>query len=220
MEELLDVLTKNMKACENLNEQFQSQLGLKTDDIPISGLNMAHQKSVLMLEVVSYYYDIWGKKPRNITASERTQQIQENTQRLMSVGRASFIEILSAFEFCLKEAVKTYPGIVTLPKNKPKIYLMDVIKSSEEAGIIPTSDFAFWNGIRHLRNSLVHNNGIADTNETFSFAYNSSPENNDPPPITMVRGQMSEGNIIYFPKLCAWAIAAYGRWCEGYMASR
>lgn len=217
MEELISILSHNISYCVILNDNLRHPLQLHPDAMPIAGLNMAHQKAVMALEAASYYYEIW-RHPVGATIEQHTVAQEDNTQRLMYLARSAFIETISCFEYCLKETIKAYPNKIILPA-KNRIYLYDILKASNEAGMISDGDLSYWNGLRELRNSLVHNNAVADIDRTFTFDDEPTAGFVTPPPIVMVKGQTQTGSYNKFPEICQWAIGAYARWCSAYMES-
>lgn len=215
MEDFIRVLEENFNLCSKLNDQLQSLLGIDSEAMPIAGLNMAHQKAVGAYEPAIFYYQAWGI-PVPVTPAQHARQMEDNGLRLMGLARAAFIETMSAFEFCLKETVKNHPGVITLDPKR-RVHLYGIMLASHAAGLISEQDLKFWDGLRELRNALVHNNAIADIDATYEFHDETVGDEVGELSIIMVKGETQRSKLTKMPLLCRWAIHAYARWCVAYL---
>src|SRR5262245_1985296 len=78
-----------------LNDQLAIKYRIGSEDLPISGLNMANTNCVLALEALVNYNRLWNA-PRAHSPSQDFEQLRkENGERVMRVNKASFILTLS-----------------------------------------------------------------------------------------------------------------------------
>ena len=113
------------------------------------------------LELLLYYEALW--------MNPATQQPEHDMEeRIKVISHSCFVSCLSAVEYFMKDCLrKTVKGpMLSWYKKKEKakkhISFYDILKKSQSYGIISESDFNKLDGLRLLRNALVHNNGFAD----------------------------------------------------------
>ena len=72
MKELIDKTIALRSKCRDYGEKVNGLLGYSTDsDDPRSGcFGMVFNKSTLCLELLAYYYKLWGKPPARLTSEE------------------------------------------------------------------------------------------------------------------------------------------------------
>lgn len=207
MENLLETLDQTLRLCAVINDEIRLEFRLASDATPISGLNMAHQHATLTIESVHHYYQIW-RDAVAVGNVSREQQISENIDRLIILGKHEFIATLSSFEYCAKQALLTMPHTIP-PLEKGKIYLGKILEASNRGGLVSDSDLHLWDGIREMRNCLVHNNGTSSITKIFSFDYAHE--------MKFVQGQQQIINMMSFPLWTQWAVSAYGEWCRNFL---
>lgn len=206
MQEVITLVDQARARSVALNDQLAKKYGLASEDLPISGLNMANQHCVLALESLLNYNNLWHSRLVNTSVS--TDQLRtESAQRVVELTKSSFILSLSAFEFCAKQSIALRPK--KIQPLQGRIYLRKIIKESVLAGVISATDESSWEGVIELRNTLVHNNGIAEQTKSYIVPGTQG--------ISFKSGQMSEGTLKFFPQVQSWAIEAFARWCDGFL---
>ena len=86
------------------------------------------------------------------------------------------ISILSVIEYSMRNIIKCYPSSTLYLKLSEwnrrgrKIYLKDVINISHDLGIIDEEGKNNWLGIIEIRNLLIHNNAICESEESLSIS--------------------------------------------------
>jgi len=77
------------------------------------------------------------------------------------------------------------------------------MKRSKECDVINDEDFILWSGVINLRNCLVHNNGISDTNGEYNY-----------PNIVLILkvDNMTQGDLLLFGYLLEWLLDASRQW--------
>lgn len=68
-------------------------------------------------------------------------------------------------------------------------------------------DVTLWRGANTLRNKLIHNNAIGDSDKTWAYPFGT---------IVMERDREIQGTIQGFPQLTLWAVNQWARWCDRY----
>ena len=203
MNEVIALVEKARVRSAELNDQLAATHGINTDHFPIRGLNMANQHCVLALEALLNYMNLWSATEAQIHPNIE-QLRNENGQRVIELTKSALIFSLSAFEYCAKQFIALHPGkIVPL---SGRIYLRKIIEESVRANLIPIADEGPWEGVIELRNSLVHNNGVADKTQSYAIP---GAQN-----IEFKSGQMITGNLKFFAEVQLWSIESFGRWCD------
>jgi hypothetical protein len=79
------------------------------------------------------------------------------------------------------------------------------MRNSADAGLISATDRERWDGAIRLRNTLVHNNGIAEETAVYSY-----------PDVTLqlADGQMAQGDLRLFPYMAIWVTEAFASWSD------
>jgi len=107
-----------------------------------------------------------------ITCQDKSVKIDLNQQvngLIADQSRFTFIATMSILEHTAKSlslknglAIDSFLKNDRKRKNKPWLYLGDVMYASEKMGLITTSEKNEWDFFIKVRNSLVHNNGFMD----------------------------------------------------------
>ncbi len=208
MQTMADVLqrvaTIRAKGLQYQNE-LATRFGIPLGDPPIGGLGICHNTATLTLELLSFYNDIWAKiDPKTVTNAAQARQ--QNAERVMLVTKAFYILALSGFEFAAKNGLPLRSNKLMLGGGR--IYLGSIMGASRDANLISQNTFELWSGAIELRNTLVHNNGIADRTATYQF-----PDVK----IELRQGQMATDGLLFFAALTDWATDSFRDWCTAFL---
>ena len=112
-----------------------------------------------------------------------------------------FVSSMSIFEHTAKLYHIQNPN--KLGAMTGRIYLRRIMDKSKDNKVIYKKDYNLWEGLIKLRNSLVHNNGIAKMNKTYNY-----------PKCKLIfkKNKMVQGNLKLFPELTDWIIDAIATW--------
>lgn len=168
-------------------------------ELPANVFAMAFNDITIALELLDHYYKIWGD-PTTKVSTTREEAIKQNAERVVAIHKMVFIGIMSSFEFCGKQVVNQSPYLGTF---KGRIYLRMIMEMSKAKKIISDSNFNLWEGIINLRNTMVHNNGIAEINMVYRY-----PKCE----LKMSTGKMTQGNLFLFHSLTDWVLDAIKDW--------
>ena len=200
MKELFDLTKDVRKKSHDIGEEIANLMGIKPHEIPASVFPMIFNNITLLLELLSYYLDAWGKATSTRCSSVEEAR-RENAERVILIQKMVFIQILSSVEFSFKAYVRQYPK--KLSQFKGRVYLRSIMEKSKEQGIISDSDFSLWEGVIELRNTLVHNNGISEKTGAYVYPKCKIEFNDD----TMI-----QGNMKLFTFLTDWLLGASKDW--------
>lgn len=193
-------------ALRNLSSSFGDELSktfnIPKDQLPAGFYGMSFNSITLALELLDCYFRIWqkidasDKKVKDVEGSRK-----ENTQRVISIQRLTFIEIMSSFEYAAKQIVSIKQA--TFGEFRGRIYLSRIMEKSLELGQLNQDQLKQWNGVIRLRNSLVHNNGISE--ETAIYQYPNVE-------INVIEGMKTQGNLTYFGYIIEWILYSSKEW--------
>ncbi len=141
-----------------------------------------------------------------MTAVEQLRN--ENGERCIEQTKMLFIGVLSSIEFCAKQSVKllsTTPlgKVMGVKGAKKRVYLNDIIQESHKLGIVSTAEKYKWERLIWIRNSVVHNNGIAEADDEYTI---------DGVTLTLTNGQMVTGKLDTFTNLTRSSLELYREW--------
>lgn len=151
---------------------------------------------------------------------DRDMEKKEFIQRLTIIIWTNFVFNLSSVEYFLKniiEATSKGPLAEWLNKKRSnlakegkqfRMYLGNIMGISKRKNLITKKQHTSWNGLIHLRNAIVHNNGIFDVNEKLHIgAIEISTETSRP----------IETMLINYPKFLNTLISLTKDWIEKYL---
>jgi hypothetical protein len=214
MEKLLSQLEHLRNKCEmcqdELNENFNAN-----DDIRAGCFGMIYNHTVQIFELLNFYYQIWDNpKLYGLDIQNMPEKIikskKENGERvIMATQCGLFIPTISSIEFCAKEAIKCvnhplYGWYRNQKRKQKRIHLSGIINESYKKRLITKYEKKKWDCIIHLRNIVVHNNGISDITKKYIM--------DDDLIIEFNKNKMTQGKLDIFIKLTNMAVELYYKW--------
>ena len=152
----------------------------------------------LGLEVLDNYKSIWsGIKLTNAAEIQRAKE--QNEERVILIQKMIFIESMSIIESSLKKYIAENPG--KIGDIKGKVYLIKILNSCKDKDLLSESDYGRWDGLRELRNAIIHNNAISDVD--LEHDYNNMG-------LELKRGEYIQGNLFLFPTIIDWILDQVG----------
>jgi len=200
MEKVLEQVKQLRKKTYDYGEEVAKSIGVQSNEIQANVFPMIFNKLTIGLELLNYYHEIWRKiiRPKYSSIEEAKK---ENWERVITIERMIFIEVMSSIEFCFKEYVKKYPE--KIDNITGRIYLSKIINKSNEKDIVVNSESTLWGGIIELRNALVHNNGISD--ESAEYVYPNCK-------LILSENKMIQGDLKLFLDLIDWLLESVKSW--------
>lgn len=200
MQDVIEQYWEIRKMAEKNGDDLAQEFSVNYYEEPASFFGKAFNNITMTLELLDYYYRLWGSSTTAICSSVEEARTQ-NAERVIMLQKMSFIEIMSSFEYSAKKIVLSNPSKFGSFGNN--IYLSKIMDKSLEKGLINQARLDLWTGSIRLRNSLVHNNGIS--RETASYTY---PEVT----INVNENMMTQGNLRQFGFLSKWLLSESKSW--------
>jgi hypothetical protein len=202
MEDVIKLYWSLRADSEKYGNEVAELFGVGHHEDPASFFGMAFNSVTMTLELLDHYYTLWGNlNPKEFPNPEETRE--QNGQRVTLLQKMCFVELMSAFEFSAKKAVIANEQL--FGEFKGRIYLTGIMEKSKEKGVLSEDQLHLWKGASILRNSLVHNNGIAEIDEEYNY------------PDVTVRlrcDQMTQGNLTLFGLVSKWLLLESRSWLE------
>lgn len=192
------------KAKQN-GDEIATIFNVQPHELPANVFAMAFNDITLSIELLDHYYKIWGDlTTKTSTTIEETRK--QNAERVVAIQKMVFIGIMSSIEFCAKQLVVQSSKLGVFGG---RIYLRNILKRSKENRIVTDSDYLLWEGVIDFRNTLVHNNGIAEADKSYIY-----PQCK----LEMYQGKMTKGSLTLFPSLTDWILDAMKEWLIAFKA--
>jgi hypothetical protein len=201
---VFDTLDAVRRSTAQSHDKLAAKHKLEAGVAPIGAFNMINQFVLIAMEMISHYATEWESVAPEAMDDRRKLECAE---RIITVTKSCFILAMSAIEFSAKSAVMIRPG--PLKPGRGRIYLSRIMDSSRHVGLISESDAELWEGLVTVRNTVVHNNAIADKDAAYSIG--SGDE------IKLQAGKMTQGRLGFFSHLIVASVAGFGRWCDAYL---
>lgn len=171
---------------------------------------MIFNNSTMVLEVLDNYYRYWNKTHVGLTQQEIDSAKKENGQRVNEITKWSFIHTISSFEYSAKQIIKNssnnqFQKLKNNLQTGKRVYMMGIMKTSKDSGLISDNDYDEWDGIIYLRNCLVHNNGVADKDSTLKIGTIS---------VNCKKDKMIQGKLDTFYNLVDVSMELYNKWLQ------
>ncbi len=166
----------------------------------------AHNRITITHEVLGFYLQAWGSDRLSSQGLDEERMGAEMTDRLMTVTKGLFVDVMSTVEKGSKSIVSQNGGALPMP-NRRYIYLRDIMGLSCQEGLISESALQEWDNLITIRNLVVHNNSIADRSCRFSVG---------DIVISMRPNRMMKGPMGTFVVLTERALGLYFHWARSY----
>jgi len=120
-----------------------------------------HNQIILNTEILDSYYSKWSKN-YSLPAHEIKEIKEKNGERIISINKKCFVEMMSTFEYDMKLYLQNATNeklkeIQSKLKNGKFLMLSEIIKTYKKSGLISEEDYKLILGITKIRNMIVHN---------------------------------------------------------------
>ena len=210
MENLVAKYTRLRDRASAIHAGFVSGYSVDTDTLPLGAFYGVEQLMDSASRLLGFYEKDW--KATSITGPSWYHEAinRERASHAQIVTNGTFVHFMSMVEYAATQSIGNTPSIHPPPRGRAKIYLSQLFKRSSTAGWIPVEDVESWDGIIEFRNALVHRNGISDKTKDFRIS--------DEFGLQFAEGHVITANLNLVPDLTEWAIDAFARWSESYLA--
>ncbi|OCH01512.1 hypothetical protein A6E10_18710 [Aliivibrio fischeri] len=200
MKDVLELYWKLRKESEDIGDSIAEKFGVEHYEDPASFFSMSFNNITITLELLDYYYDLWGKlDPLKFPNIDLTKK--QNGERVLMAQKMCFIENMSSFEFLAKKITLNNEDIFGVFNGR--VYLFNIMKKSKSLGLIDESTFNLWSGLIELRNTIIHNNAISEKNVIYNYSTVK---------LEFIKNEMIQGNLKMYPLLIHWLIKNAERW--------
>jgi len=214
---VLENVAKIREKSRQYGDEISQLLGISPDvSDPRSGcFGMVFNHLTLTLELLSYYYSVWSNlsvkvSPVGMSTEEKGRLKEENAERCMIVLKWLFIASLSSIEYSAKISVASYgegspAKSLTKVKKGQHLYLSDIMRNSKDFGLIDDDEYDDWQNLIFLRNCIVHNNAVSESDKIFDIAGTR---------VAASAGEMIQGKLDFFALVTGAAIDRYFAWVK------
>ena len=126
-----------------------------------------HNRVRITQEILTFYEMSWKKAGLDINDEDVGEEM---TERIITVTKNLFSDIVSSIEKTSKESVSLYQDSevrrVSL-NNRSFLYLRNIVQATFELGLMTKTEFEEWDDILVMRNLVTHNNSISDRSKRF-----------------------------------------------------
>lgn len=106
----------------------------------------------------------------NLQSKSNQDRLKNNFElEIIRLFTNSFINIMSALEYCLKDILIQKLPVIAKRINRHGS-LRNIVKELEKENIISQESSNLWDGLIFFRNALVHNNTYATSTNTYKFS--------------------------------------------------
>lgn len=212
MERLVREVLNLRQKCHRYGDDIDSILGKPTIPDPRSRcFAEMFNYATLTVELLSYYYSQWRSIHIRATEEDLKRSKEENAERCKTITKMQFILSISSIEHNAKESILLCQKTPLVrwyrrqQQQKRRIYLSGIMKKSNQIGMVSNKDLESWDCILGVRNSVVHNNAIADQDKTYQI---------DGMTVSFVNGKMLRGKLGFFVQLTDKAAELYYSWVQ------
>jgi hypothetical protein len=214
---VLENVAKLREKSRRYGDEISQLLGILPDvSDPRSGcFGMVFNHLTLTLELLSHYYSVWSNPSVKVSSvemstEERGRIKKENAERCVMALRWLFIASLSSIEYSAKVSVASYEEgspakSLTKVKKGQHVYLSDIMRNSKDCNLIDDDEYDDWQNLIFLRNCIVHNNAVSDSDRTFDIAGIR---------VAASAGEMIQGKLDFFAIVTGVAIERYFAWVK------
>jgi hypothetical protein len=208
VDEVVERLTKTRDACKRLGGELAREFKLDAAAPPVNAFTWCFNSATLALETCSFYAETFERQSATSAGAVALAR-QQNGERVVMQTKAHFLFALSSMEAATRQATEKYSNAVPLDKTKKWQYLAGILGKSHALGLIDDSTKRLWDGLIFVRNTIVHNNGVAS--EDFDFAYPNGTT------LSLRKDAMIQGTVGTFAELTEWAVENYALWCGEFL---
>lgn len=205
METLLRELWDLRAEAVRRGDDFQRRKSLPAGDRR-DAFAIIFNTATMTLELLNFYYHEWGKPRPGLSPTEVERSRKQNGERVMLALKLLFISSLSGIEFSAKQTLQAMPASPlsnALQARGRRLYLGGIMQETERLGLVPTGFRAAWDPMIEIRNTLVHNNGIADQSQSYTIRGEA---------ITLAPGKMTQSRPRFFLVMVSEAMSLYDIW--------
>jgi hypothetical protein len=201
--DLISETHRLLETSERYASEVEKNIATKNNDIRAMCFWNLRNRIMITEEILSFYYRSW--KGMDVSIDDEGLG-NEMTERIVTVTKNLFVDVVSTVEKTSKEAVSIY-SMEKLKemsmKNSNYLYMRNLLSASQELGLIDKGAMEEWDDVLVMRNLVVHNNSISDRSKKFMISDIT---------ISMRPGRMMKGPLNTFLVLSERTIVLFYEW--------
>ena len=189
--------------CEQYAVSAERDISDRQNDPRTMSLWNIRNRVRMSAEILTFYERYWNSGSFPEVGEDLEGELVE---RIMTVTRDLFVDVVSAVEKAVKDCVKIYSASGLKEdalKMGSHLYLRNIIECSYRRGLIGKDTFGVWDDILTVRNLAAHNNSVSDRNRRCTIGGVT---------ISMRAGRMMKGPLNTFISLTATAVDLFYDW--------
>ena len=135
-------------------EQVDAEVADRRNDFRSMCFWNIHNRAIIAHEIVGFYHASWNR----MGVSHELES--EMSERMVTVTKNMFTDIVSSIEKAVKDCVDAYPqsGLKerSLEGGRNYLYLRNIVNDSADLGYIPMTSYHEWDTILMMRNLVTH----------------------------------------------------------------
>ncbi|MDY0293954.1 MAG: hypothetical protein RBQ77_05255 [Candidatus Methanomethylophilaceae archaeon] len=127
-----------------------------------------HNRIKITEEILGFYESTWMSERVEVTEESEGEAIE----RMVTVTKDLFVDVVSTIEKTSKEAVRIYRGSgleEAAMEGRNYLYLRNIIEASRRLGYLSDHEFGEWEDILVMRNLVTHNNSVSDRSKRYAI---------------------------------------------------
>jgi hypothetical protein len=210
----MDIISE-VRGLLNLSEHYASEveknIADRKNDIRAMCFWNLRNRIMITEEILNFYDRSW----RGMDVSINDEGLgNEMMERIVTVTKNLFVDVVSTVEKTSKEAVTIY-SLEKLKdismKNSNYMYMRNILSASQELGLIDKAAMEEWDDIMVMRNLVAHNNSMSDRSKKFTISDIT---------ISMRPGRMMKGPLNTFLVLSERTITLFYEWLNSIDSSK
>lgn len=161
--EMISLLEISRHYAEDVTERISD----RQNDVRSMCFWNIHNRVKITQEILSFYDRSWKGHMIDVNDEDINSELVE---RIVTVTKNLFVDVVSTIEKTSKETVDLYPKLGIREKaleNRNYLYLRNIMQASVDIGIMERRDMEEWDDILVMRNLVAHNNSISDRSKKF-----------------------------------------------------
>ena len=200
-----------LKVSEHYASEVEKNIANRNNDIRAMCFWNIHNRIMITEEILSFYDRSWKGMGLSVNDGDLGSEMVE---RIVTVTKNLFVDIVSTVEKTSKEAVDIYSmnrlKDISM-KDRNYMYMRNILSASEELGLIDKTAMEEWDDILVMRNLVAHNNSVSDRSKKFVISGIT---------ISMRPGRMMKGPLNTFLVLSERTISLFYDWLNSMDSSK
>jgi len=192
-----------LETSEHYASEVEKNIADKKNDVRAMCFWNIRNRIMIAEEILNFYDRSW--KGMGVSINDENLG-NEMIERIITVTKNLFVDVVSTIEKTSKEAVTIY-SLEKLKdismKNSNYLYMRNILSASQELGLVSKETMEEWDDVIVMRNLVAHNNSMSDRSKKFIISDIT---------ISMRPGRMMKGPLNTFLVLSERTITLFYEW--------